>query len=144
MLSLKADKMAKNNIIEAKPNTIVSGTTIKGEITTNGDFRIDGKLIGSIICKGKIVVGQSGTIEGEIECQNADLSGSISAQVKVEQLLTLKSSARLNGDVVTSKLSIEPGATFTGSCKMDGDSIKQTAPYAGQGQQSQQQEKAAK
>ncbi len=136
--------MAKNNIIEAKPNTIVSGTTIKGEISTNGDFRIDGKLIGSINCKGKIVVGQTGSIEGEIECQNADFSGNIDAQVKVEQLLSLKSSARLKGDVITSKLSIEPGATFTGSCKMDGDSNKQTTPHVGQAQQSQQQEKAVK
>lgn len=139
MLSKKADTMAKNNIIEAKPNTIVSGTTIKGEITTNGDFRIDGKLIGSIICKGKIVVGQTGTIEGEITCQNADLSGNISAQVKVEQLLALKSSARLNGDVITSKLSIEPGASFTGSCKMDG-----STNHVGQGQQLKGEEKAAK
>ena len=128
--------MAKNNIIEAKPNTIVSGTTIKGEIITNGDFRIDGTLIGSIDCKGKIVVGQTGTIEGEIICQNADLSGNIKAQVKVEQLLSLKSSARLTGDIITSKISIEPGATFTGSCKMDGDSTKQVSPHAGQ--QSQQ------
>ena len=134
--------MAKNNIIEAKPNTIVSGTTIKGEIITNGDFRIDGTLIGSIDCKGKIVVGQTGTIEGEIICQNADLSGNIKAQVKVEKLLSLKSSARLTGDIITSKISIEPGATFTGSCKMDGDSTKQVSPHAGQ--PSQQQEKTAK
>ena len=136
--------MAKNNIIEAKPNTIVSGTTIKGEIITNGDFRIDGTLIGSIDCKGKIVVGQSGKIEGEIICQNADLSGNISAQVKVEQLLSLKASAQLKGDVVTSKLSIEPGATFTGSCKMDGETTKPNTPNVGQGQQPQQQEKAIK
>ena len=64
MLSKKGNDMAKNNISEAKPNTIVSGTVIKGEISTNGDFRIDGKLIGSINCKGKIVVGQSVSIEG--------------------------------------------------------------------------------
>ncbi len=112
--------MAKNNIAEAKPNTIVSGTTIKGEVTTTGDFRIDGTLIGSINCKGKIVVGQTGTVEGEIECQNADFSGRIKAQVIVEQLLTLKASTQLNGDVVTNKISIEPGAKFTGSCNMDG------------------------
>ena len=117
--------MVKNNIIaEAKPNAIVAGTTIKGEIISNGDFRIDGQLVGSIICKGKIVVGQSGTIEGEIECQNADLSGTIKAKVKVEQLLSLKASAKLNGEVITSKISIEPGAKFSGSCNMDGGMTK--------------------
>ena len=116
--------MAKNITTEAKPNTIVSGTIIKGEITASGDFRIDGTLIGAINCKGKIVVGQTGTIEGEIQCQNADVSGSINAQVLVEQLLSLKTTASLTGDVVTNKISIEPGAKFTGSCKMDGVGMK--------------------
>lgn len=116
--------MAKNITTEAKPNTIVSGTIIKGEITASGDFRIDGTLIGAINCKGKIVVGQSGTIEGEIQCQNADVSGTINAQVLVEQLLSLKTTASLTGDVVTNKISIEPGAKFTGSCKMDGGGMR--------------------
>ena len=111
--------MSKNIISEAKPNTIVSGTSIKGEIKTNGDFRIDGDLNGSIVCKGKIVVGQSGSIDGEIQCQNADLSGNIRGKVIVEQLLSLKSTATLNGDVITSKISIEPGAKFSGTCNMD-------------------------
>jgi cytoskeletal protein CcmA (bactofilin family) len=115
----KQNNMAKNVTVEAKPNTIVSGTIIKGEITANGDFRIDGTLIGAINCKGKIVVGQTGTVEGEIQCQNADFSGTIKAQVLVEQLLSLKASASLSGDIVTNKISIEPGAKFTGSCKMD-------------------------
>lgn len=112
--------MAKSNIVEAKPNTIVTGTIIKGDVTASGDFRIDGTLIGSIKCKGKVVVGETGTIEGELECQNADFSGNIKAKVTVEQLLSLKATAKFNGDVITNKLSIEPGAKFTGSCSMDG------------------------
>jgi cytoskeletal protein CcmA (bactofilin family) len=116
--------MTKNNIIETKPNNIVAGTSIKGEITADGDFRIDGTLVGSINCKGKIVIGQSGNIEGEIICQNADISGRIRAHVKVEQLLMLKSTAEMNGDVVTGKISIEPGAKFTGSCDMDSGVLK--------------------
>jgi cytoskeletal protein CcmA (bactofilin family) len=116
--------MSKNNITEAKPNTIVSGTTIKGEISAGGDFRIDGTLVGSINCKGKIVIGQSGTIEGEVQCQNADISGTINAKILVEQLISLKSTASLTGDVVTGKISIEPGAKFNGSCKMDGGGMK--------------------
>ena len=130
MLSKKGNDMAKNNISEAKPNTIVSGTVIKGEISTNGDFRIDGKLIGSINCKGKIVVGQSGSIEGEIECQNADISGNIKARMQVEQLLSLKSTAVFNGDIITSKISIEPGAKFSGTCNMDGGSTKSEPIHA--------------
>ena len=134
--------MAKNNIVEAKPNTIVTGTIIKGDVTASGDFRIDGTLIGSINCKGKIVVGETGTIEGEIICQNADLSGNIKAKVTVEQLLSLKASAKLNGEIVTGKISIEPGAKFSGSCNMDGGAIKpQTQPNVQQSEQQQQQQK---
>ncbi|NOX48659.1 MAG: polymer-forming cytoskeletal protein [Chlorobi bacterium] len=120
MFQKKSNNMAKSNGTDYKPNSIVAGTTIKGDITSQGDFRIDGALTGSINSKGKIVVGQSGSIDGEIICQNADISGTIKAKLTVEQLLTLKSSANLTGDVVTGKLAIEPGAKFTGTCNMSG------------------------
>lgn len=100
-------------------NLLGSGTTVKGDIKLAGDFRIDGTLVGTIECKGKVVVGSSGVIEGEIICQNADFSGLVKAQVKVAELLTLKESARFTGDLVTNKLAIEPGAKFSGSCQME-------------------------
>ncbi len=100
-------------------NLLGSGTTVKGDIKLVGDFRIDGALVGTINCKGKVVVGTSGVIEGEIICQNADFSGTIKAKVKVAELLTLKESARFSGDIITNKLAIEPGAKFSGSCQME-------------------------
>jgi len=109
-------------------NLLGVGTVIKGEITVNGDFRIDGTLIGNINCSGKIVVGSSGIIEGEIICQNADFSGQIKAHVKVAELLTLKESARFSGDMVTNKLAIEPGAKFSGTCTMESTAIKEVKP----------------
>jgi cytoskeletal protein CcmA (bactofilin family) len=128
MFDKNSNKMTKNNIIETKPNNIVAGTMIKGDITTDGDFRIDGVLVGSINCKGKIVIGQTGSIDGTVVCQNADISGKIRAQVQVEQLLILKSTAELHGDVTTDKISIEPGAKFSGSCDMDGGLLKKNRP----------------
>lgn len=107
-------------------NLLGSGTTVKGDIKLIGDFRIDGTLVGTIDCKGKVVVGSSGVIEGEIICQNADFSGQIKAQVKVAELLTLKESARFSGDIVTNKLAIEPGAKFSGSCQMEGNEISKS------------------
>ena len=101
-------------------NLLGPGTVVKGEFRVNGDFRIDGTLVGSIECKGKIVVGPSGAIDGEIQCQNADFSGDVKAQVRVSELLTLKETAKFSGDIVTSKLAIEPGAKFSGTCKMEG------------------------
>lgn len=99
-------------------NLIGSGTVIKGDVTSNGDIRIDGTLNGSVHSKGKLVVGPTGNIEGEIVCQNADLSGVIKAQVTVSELLSIKATAKLTGDVITNKLAIEPGAVFSGSCSM--------------------------
>ncbi len=99
-------------------NMLGAGTTFKGDIQSNGDFRIDGTLIGSIQSKGKIVIGQTGHVEGEMNCKNADISGQVKAQVTVAELLTLKASARLSGEITTSKLSIEPGARFSGTCNM--------------------------
>jgi len=105
-------------------NLLGSGTVVKGEIKLNGDFRIDGMFIGSINCKGKIVVGSTGVIEGEIICQNADFSGEVKATVKVAELLTLKESAKFTGDISTNKLAIEPGAKFSGNCVMENTGIK--------------------
>ena len=112
--------MIKNNLPESQTiNQIGSGTTIKGEIKSNGDFRIDGSLNGSIESKGKIVVGESGKVEGEINCQNAVISGTIKANIRVSDLLELKSSSKFEGQIITKKLAIEPGATFSGSCNME-------------------------
>lgn len=113
--------MAKStgNDIPPSINFLGSGTSIIGEIKSNGDFRIDGTLIGSINSKGKIVIGQSGKVDGEIICQNADISGEIKAKIIVHELMTLKSTAIILGDIFTSKLAIEPGAIFTGTCNMN-------------------------
>ncbi|MDQ3046657.1 MAG: polymer-forming cytoskeletal protein [Bacteroidota bacterium] len=113
--------MARNNSSETPSvNLIGAGTIIEGDITTNGDMRIDGSLTGSINVKGKLVVGASGNIEGEIICQNADVSGTIKGKIGVSELLSLKASSKLSGDIITNKIAIEPGATFSGSCSMGG------------------------
>lgn len=102
----------------ASINLIGNGTTITGDIKSNGDVRIDGTLKGNLSISGKLVVGSSGNIEGNIICQNADISGEIHGKVTVSELLSLKASAKLLGDIVTGKISIEPNATFTGTCNM--------------------------
>ena len=99
-------------------NLIGNGTSITGDIKSNGDVRIDGTLKGNISISGKLVVGPSGNIEGNVTCQNADISGEIHGKVTVTELLSLKASAKLLGDIITGKISIEPSATFTGTCNM--------------------------
>lgn len=112
-------KSNKSSVTEsASINLIGSGTSITGDITSNGDVRIDGTLKGNISISGKLVVGPSGSLEGNVQCQNADISGEVKGQVNVTELLSLKATAKLLGDIVTGKISIEPNATFTGTCSM--------------------------
>ncbi|HNX86676.1 MAG TPA: polymer-forming cytoskeletal protein [Bacteroidales bacterium] len=118
--------MSKNREPEMSViNILGPGAVVKGEIQVNGDFRIDGTLNGSIQCQGKIVVGPTGKIEGEIVCQNADFSGEVRATAKVGELLTLKETANFNGDIVTGKIAIEPGARFSGNCTMNQGNSKE-------------------
>ena len=112
--------MAKSNNELPSVNIIGVGTIIEGEITTNGDMRIDGSHKGTIHVKGKLVVGSSGNVEGEISCQNADVSGTIKGKISVTELLSLKATSKLTGDIITNKITIEPGANFSGSCSMGG------------------------
>ena len=101
-------------------NIIGSNTTIVGDIISEGDFRIDGKVEGTIKTAGRVVIGKNGNATGRVECTNADIEGVFSGELQVDNLLTLKSTARISGDVIISKLSVEPGAEFNASCAMKG------------------------
>jgi cytoskeletal protein CcmA (bactofilin family) len=113
------DIMAKNNETENPTiNLISSGTEIIGDIISSGDIRIDGSLKGNLNTKGKVVIGTTGKVSGEVMCKNSEVSGVVEGKISVSQLLNLKASSKILGDIATSKLSIEPGAKFSGSCKM--------------------------
>lgn len=103
-------------------NRIVEGTEIVGDIKSDSNIRIDGKLKGNINTRGRLVIGASGIIEGEIICENADIEGTFNGKITVNQLLTLKATAKLNGEISTAKLAIEPGANFSGACNMNNGS----------------------
>lgn len=120
MFSEKKEKMPQ--ILER--NIIGANTTIVGDITSEGDFRIDGKVDGTIKTIGRVVIGKSGSATGKVECTNADIEGKFSGELFVENLLTLKATAKISGDVAISKLSVEPGAEFNANCSMKG-SVKE-------------------
>jgi cytoskeletal protein CcmA (bactofilin family) len=104
-------------------NLISLGTDITGDIKSNGDIRIDGSLTGNLNTKGKVVVGTTGKVKGEVICKNSEVAGIIEGKIIVGQLLNLKASSKIHGDIATSKLSIEPGAVFSGNCKMSDTDI---------------------
>lgn len=106
--------------IGGQPNRIEKNTKIKGDIVSEADFRIDGKLDGNVKTSGKVVIGKDGYIHGKVECVNADIEGNFNGELLVEDLLTLKASAVIEGTVIVSKLAVEPGATFNAACTMKG------------------------
>ena len=121
MFNLKSNSMANPKAPETPSvNIIGAGTVIEGDIKSDGDVRIDGTLNGSLNIKGKLVLGTTGMVDGEVTCQHGDISGTITGKIKVSELLSLKATSKLTGDITTNKLSIEPGANFSGSCVMAG------------------------
>ena len=110
-----------------KTNRIVEGTTIKGDIVSEADFRLDGKLIGNFQSGGKIVIGPAGSVTGDITCKNADIEGKFSGKMQITEVLNVKSKASIHGEVSVGKLSVEPGADFSASCVMNTNIKKQTA-----------------
>lgn len=105
-------------------NTIAKGTTFEGDLKSEGDFRIEGVVKGTLITKGKVVIGTTGLVEGSLSCNNADIEGKLIGKLMVLETLSLRASANVNGDVQTGKLAVEPGATFNANCQMK-DSVKE-------------------
>lgn len=114
----------KNSEINGHYSRIEASTKVKGEILSEGDFRIDGTLEGSIKTDGKVVVGKEGNIKGSVSCTNADVEGKINGNLFVSNTLSLKSSSRIDGEVIIGKLIVESGATFNATCSMDNESNK--------------------
>ena len=104
-------------------NLIGKGTAITGEIKSEGDIRIDGELNGNITSTGRVVVGDTGKVIGEIVCKNCEVAGFVQGKMVIEQLITLKATSKVSGEISTDKLSIEPGSVFSGNCIM-GNEVK--------------------
>lgn len=99
-------------------NVIGEGTRILGHISSNGDLRIDGAVEGDVLTSGKCVLGTTGTVKGNIDAKNADISGKVDGDIKIKELLLVKSTGKVNGDIKTAKIVVENGGEFNGACTM--------------------------
>ncbi|HEY4335286.1 MAG TPA: polymer-forming cytoskeletal protein [Puia sp.] len=104
--------------VSTSASLIGAGTTMKGDMTSSGDLRIDGTLVGNIHCTAKVVIGANGNVQGDINGQTADIMGKVTGTIKVKDLLQLKGGSVLNGNIEAGKLQIEPTANFNGGCHM--------------------------
>jgi cytoskeletal protein CcmA (bactofilin family) len=101
-------------------NRLVEGTKIIGDIISESNIRIDGEIEGNITTSAKVVIGENGTLKGNLTCQEADIEGRIEGKLMVEGLLILRDRSNIQGDIYTNRLHIEEGAIFLGACKMNG------------------------
>jgi cytoskeletal protein CcmA (bactofilin family) len=123
-----SDKKEKQTEPSRGQNRINEGTNIKGDINSNGFFRIDGAIEGNVVTPNKVVLGKSGSINGTLTCENADIEGTFEGKLDVSGTLTLRSSANINGDAIVGKLAVEPGASFNATCTMKGNEKKESTP----------------
>ena len=127
MFKNKKEENKRNDAVPASSgsnNSIVTGTKLEGTINANSDIRIDGELVGKLFCKGRVIIGPTGMVDGEVDCQNAIIEGKFTGNLKVAELLNVKETASISGDIKTDKINIQAGASFNGNCNMGGQSIK--------------------
>lgn len=113
-------------------NSLGAGTVVDGNISTSSDIRIDGELKGNLTCQGKLIIGPSGKIDGNADCKSAIVEGTLIGTFTVTDVLEVRSSSHIEGDVKTGQLVVEPGAKFNVSCAMGNTSstVKPSASKA--------------
>lgn len=114
-----------NFMAKSEPNLNVNtisrisvGTIIKGEIASSSDIRIDGTFEGKIQSNGRVVIGESASVKGDVICENLDLWGKVDGNVYVKDTLSLKQGCSVDGNVHIRRFCVELGSTFNGNCKM--------------------------
>lgn len=102
-------------------NSIVQGTIVEGSVNSKSDFRVDGTIKGKLFCDAKVIIGPTGLVEGEIRCKNAMVEGKFEGILNVSELLNIRESAKVSGDITTNKLIVQSGAMVNGNCNMGGE-----------------------
>ncbi len=100
-------------------NTLVKGTVVEGTLRCDSDLRVDGTIKGNLHCKAKVIIGPTGVVDGEVRCENAVVEGQFKGKLWVSELLNVRDTATIEGEITTNKLLVQSGAKFNVSCKME-------------------------
>ncbi len=114
----KSDMLPEKSSNGSGTTLIGAGTTVKGDINSHSDIRIDGTIVGNVNCTAKVIVGANGVVEGDIAGNQADIIGKVAGNIKVKDLLQLRGDSEVNGNLYAVKLQVEPSAVFNGQCHM--------------------------
>ncbi|MFB6099441.1 MAG: polymer-forming cytoskeletal protein [Salinibacter sp.] len=109
---------SETSTVQDQVNLVGEGTVFEGTVRAKSDVRASGRIIGTLEVEGKTMIAENGSVEGEIIATNADIAGQVEGEIHVEELLVLKSTARVEGQIETDRLIVEEGAQFTGECDM--------------------------
>lgn len=107
-------------------NSLVQGSKLEGNVTSENDFRIDGTFIGILHCQARVIIGPSGEFRGEIDCQNAIVEGKFHGTLRTHEVLEVREGAIIEGDVHTNKLVVQSGSIFDVNCSM-GEQVQTTS-----------------
>ena len=119
-----APKNKPGEAAQSSTTIIGAGTVITGDIESSGDIRIDGTLVGNLHSKAKVLIGQDGVVEGDINGQQADIMGKVTGMLRIRELLQLKGRCVVTGEIYTGRMEVEPTATFNGSCHMGANVVE--------------------
>lgn len=120
----KTEPMGQISVSPGATTLIGAGTTLKGDIQSQQDLRIDGTVIGNVKSAAKIIIGQGGVIEGDLESAQCDVNGKVSGNIRCRELLQLRGESMVTGNLYAGKLQIEPSATFNGQCHMGANIVE--------------------
>ncbi|RYD95959.1 MAG: polymer-forming cytoskeletal protein [Sphingobacteriales bacterium] len=112
------DKSTSDTHPSNRATLIAAGTSVQGDITSDHDLRIDGRVDGNVSSSARIVVGPEGVVNGDIESQQADITGRVRGDIRAQDLLQLRGQCVVEGNIAAGKLQVEPTATFNGQCQM--------------------------
>jgi cytoskeletal protein CcmA (bactofilin family) len=124
----KSDMQQEKSSAGNGTTLIGTGTTLKGDVSSNSDLRIDGKIIGNVHSAAKVVIGANGVVEGDISGNQADIIGKVTGNIKVKDLVQLRGDSVVNGNLYAAKLQVEPSATFNGQCHMGTGAVTAVIP----------------
>ena len=97
---------------------ISAGTTLKGDVVSDTDLRIDGTINGNVNCSSKVIIGPTGFVKGHVQGVNADVTGKVEGNISVKELLQLRGQCNVKGNITAAKLQVDPTAVFNGQCQM--------------------------
>ena len=126
-MKLKQSHPASPNGLNPQINLISEGTRIKGEVNSKGDIRVDGEVDGIIHSEAKVVIGSTGFVQGDVYCTSSEVLGKVEGTLQCKDVLLLKASARVTGDITAKRLVVEDGALFNGNCSMDNGQAQKEA-----------------